>query len=150
MLWHLRTPLAHWLGTTRVESGCLTLAAVFSFLGLAFTAQTVEETSLGNGLVVAEATPIFAALLALAFLGEPWLPAEMAAAAAAVLGCFLLFEHEIAETALGGGRRDDLGLVLALIGSLCGAAAICMTRLMGTSVVIPWPKLIFAQVTMFF
>ena len=78
---------------------------------------------------------------------------------AATVGGLLVFQ----PTFIFGGRinsaededgedlnKDVLGIVFALIGALGAAGAYIMIRVTGTTVSIPWPKLMLAQYVFYF
>ena len=159
VLIHWREPCVQWLGRTKIEMTCLALRGIFGFVGIAFSFLAIQTTSLANSQVTAQTTPVFTAILSSVFLREPWRVPEIMATIAATVGVLLVFQ----PTFIFGGRinsaededgedlnKDVLGIVFALIGALGAAGAYIMIRVTGTTVSIPWPKLMLAQYVIYF
>lgn len=158
-----KSPARYWLGSSAAEAGCLALNATLGFIAVALSLLALDKTSATNCLSAAQATPLFAAGLSCVLLGERVQPPELLALACTSAGALLLFHLDFVGSkeggrngsvdVLGGGtsvngslRQDAIGVAFALTGSLSAAAVICLTRAMGTSIYVPWPKQILALV----
>mmetsp|Transcript_58214 Transcript_58214/g.131878 ORF Transcript_58214/g.131878 Transcript_58214/m.131878 type:complete len:441 (+) Transcript_58214:158-1480(+) len=154
LIWGL--PPIEWLGETRTEKGLLALRGMFGFGGMGFAFLAIQTTTLANAQVASQTTPVWTALLSCLLLGEKWETPEMFTALATSIGVLLVFKpslissHEIKNLETFDERsqtlrNDALGVSFSLIGSFCAACVFCLIRLMGTTVKVPWPKLMLAQ-----
>lgn len=160
LLWR-STPCKEWLGKSKTERVILFFRGFFGFFGMSFFFVALNKTTLANVQVAQQTVTIWTAILSRIFLGEPWFYPEMLTTVFAAAGVCLIFKPAFifGETddqmddssqvqSEGPLSQDSIGVIFALIGSLSSAVAYVLIRTLGTTVKVPWPTVMLAQVNM--
>jgi drug/metabolite transporter (DMT)-like permease len=112
----------------------LFLRSVIGFGGIAFAFLSAERLPVGDSSALTMMSPIFAAVMGIFVLNEPWRLPEFAASVTAITGAFLVARPSF----LFGGSVDGLGVLMALMGAVTAAGAFVCIRILGTSAKMPY------------
>lgn len=134
----------NFFGETKWISFIAQLRALCSVGSIGFAFLSVERLPLGDATVLMMMSPLYAAIMGVAFLGEPWRLSEMVSVFAALVGGVFVVRPPFFFSA-DGGSLDPIGIMFAFISSLSSAGAFICIRILGTSAKMPWKNICVIQ-----
>ncbi len=131
-------------GSTSFVRRMLALRSVVGFGGICFAFLALEKLPIGETTVLVMISPIFSTIFSYLTLGEPWRLAEFMATVTSICGVICVAQPEIV---FGEGTHtlDPIGVVFGLIASVSAGAAYTCVRILGTTAIMPWWNVCFAQ-----
>jgi drug/metabolite transporter (DMT)-like permease len=163
------TPFKEWLGTSKTQAVTLFSRGFFGFFGMAFFFIALRKTTLANVQVTQQTVTVWTAILSRIFLGEQWYYPEMVTTVFVAAGVCLIFRpafifgeeesddgpddsattSQSSQSASEPLSQHSVGMIFALCGSVSSAIAYVLIRTLGTTVKVPWPTVMLAQVYLF-
>ncbi|KAJ1454860.1 hypothetical protein M885DRAFT_521138 [Pelagophyceae sp. CCMP2097] len=134
----LRRHPKRWFGDSALEVKWLTARGSVGFFGIAFGFKAFSLLGLAEANVISSSSPVFSAVYAKVFLGEPWLLLERCAAAVTAVGVAVQLDFSAVPDA-GAAKRHALGVTCALLSAATAGAAHVLVRFLGTQVAVDWP-----------
>lgn len=122
-------------GDTNYVRWMLFLRSVIGFGGIAFSFLATEKLAVGDSSTLTMMSPIFAAIMGIFILHEPWRLPEFFASIMALAGAVLVAKPSFL---FGGAAADEVGVILALISAITAGIAFICIRILGTSAKMPY------------
>lgn len=164
MFWAKGTSPRDWLGVTALQRRILCLRSFLGFLGISGGFSAIALLPLGDAATLSQTAPVWASILAVVFLKEPWHPLEALSAFGALCGVALVLRPAPVVALLGAGAVDEpsggaalgdgsaaldptraLGVACSLSGALSAAGVFVVVRYLGTVIKTPLPTVVLYQ-----
>jgi drug/metabolite transporter (DMT)-like permease len=130
-------------GETSFVKKALFVRSCVGYGGIAFAFLGIENLPLGDATVLVMLSPLFASMFSYLILGESFGKAELLALSISLTGVVLISRPSFI---FGGGQALPLiGVVYALVASVCAGGAYTSIRLLGTVAKMPWANVCLAQ-----
>lgn len=134
----------NFLGETWLSVSIAVFRCVIGFGSMPFTFLALQRLPLGDATVLILMSPVYAAMLGVFFLGEPWRLSEMFAIFVSVTGAVFVIRPPFLFSS-DGDTLDPIGVLFCVIASLSAAGIFISIRLLGTTAKVPWKNLCIAQ-----
>ena len=132
-------------GDSRELRLLLALRSTVGFGGIAFAFLAVEKLPIGDSTVLVMLSPVFTSVLAACILKEPWEIPEFCATMISLMGAALVAKPSFLFESTDFESLDPVGVTYGLCAAVSAAAAYICVRMLGTSHVMPWANVCFAQ-----
>ena len=130
-------------GETSYVKKVMFVRSCVGYGGIAFAFLGIENLPLGDATVLVMLSPLFASFFSYLILGESFGKAEMTAICISLTGVVLISRPSFL---FGGGQSlPFIGVVYAMIASVCAGGAYTSIRLLGTVAKMPWANVCLAQ-----
>ena len=130
-------------GETSYVKKVMFVRSCVGYGGIAFAFLGIENLPLGDATVLVMLSPLFASCFSYLILGESFGKAEMTAICISLTGVVLISRPSFL---FGGGQSlPFIGVVYAMIASVCAGGAYTSIRLLGTVAKMPWANVCLAQ-----
>ena len=130
-------------GTTPYVQRIMALRSLVGYGGIAFAFLGIENLPLGDATVLVMLSPLFASIFSFFVMGETFGKAEASAILISLTGVVLISRPSFI---FGGDQSLPIvGVMYAMIASVCAGAAYTSIRLLGTTAKMPWANVCLAQ-----
>ena len=130
-------------GETSYVKKVMLIRSCVGYGGIAFAFLGIENLPLGDATVLVMLSPLFASMFSYMILGESFGKGEIMAILISLTGVVLISRPSF----IFGGEEalPLLGVVYALVASVCAGGAYTSIRILGTVAKMPWANVCLAQ-----